>query len=111
MKMYDKKKKAIRICSRFRDFDGDVEKWKISFYELWRLEMTWSFAYRITVEESRASGVFVSLLIREVYKDNLIETMTGLGYGNIISYEEDIGEVDAYEHDELEDIVELVLEY
>ena len=110
-KVYDRKEKAIYVTSKLEDFDGDVQKWKDAFYELWRYQMTYSFAYKIEVKESGGSyferKVFVDLLVRENYKDNVIDLMKTLGYQNINISEETIGIIDGYEHDilDLHDII------
>ena len=72
--------------------------------------MTWSFAHKIEVRDSR-KGVFLDMLIKPAYRKQLLETMEDLGYKKISENTEFIGEVFALEHDELEDITELVLEY
>ena len=107
---YDEKINATNVRAYYRDFDGELSKWKDSFYTLWRYQLTWDFAYRIDLKETK-NGVYVDMLIRNSYKKNVLETMEDLGYRSV--YEDDvfIGEVWAYEHDELEGIEALVLDY
>ena len=109
-KMYDEKKSAIRVTARYEDFEGDIAKWKDSFYTVWRYQLTWSFAYRIDLRESR-KGVFIDLLVKPAYRKNVIEMLEDLGYRNVAENTEFIGEVWALEHKGLEDISELVLDY
>lgn len=109
-KVYDEKESAVRVIAHYSDFDGDLTKWKDSFYLLWRLQMTWGFAYSIEVNESRSRGVFVDLLIKPCYKDNLLGTMAEWGYENITTDSAYVGVVWAYEHDELDDIEALIID-
>ena len=95
-------KDAIRIEARYEDFDGNLDKWKDSFYQLWRLQLTWGFAHRITLNETKR-GVFVCLLVKPVFRDNAVETMDGFGYKNIRTYHENIGEIE-YPSDKLLDL-------
>lgn len=59
---------AYRFTARFEDFDGDVQAWKDAFYEVWRHQLTYNFAYEIELRENR-SGVFLSMLVRESFKE------------------------------------------
>ena len=107
-KVYDEKKPALRIVAHYENFDGGIERWKDSFYILWRYQLTWDFAYRIDVRESRKRGVYVDLLIQPAYKDTLLETMDDLGYKDIQTDETFVGLIDAYD---IGDIEELILDY
>lgn len=113
-KIYDRTAEAIRITSRLDDFDGDVAKWKDAFYELWRYQMTWSFAYKIEVIESGGSyfdrKVFVELVVKEAYKTNALDLMETLGYRNVKTEDIKVGIVNEYKHD-LDDIYELILDF
>ena len=106
----DETKKELRVIASFKDFDGDVQKWKNAFYELWRLQMTWSFAYSIEVNESAKGGVFVCLVIRHSYEKQLGEFMDDLGYRNIQTVDTNVGIMSAY-WDELREVEELYYEY
>ena len=99
MKLDVTKEKAIRITAKLDDFDGDSIKWRNSFYMLFRYQMTWDFAYEITVRESRRSGVFVDMLIKPAYRENILETMDDLGYKKANVSEENVGIVDNYDAD------------
>ena len=110
-KSYDEKKKAVYITASLNDFDGDVPKWKEAFYELWRYQMTWDYAWQITVNESRSDGVYVRIIASPAYKKNLVDLMEYIGYRNITVADTFIGEVSAFDRTELEDIELLVLEY
>ena len=107
-KVWDEKKPALRIVAHYENFDGQLDKWKDSLYILWRYQMTWDFAYRIDVRESRSRGVYVDLLIKPTYKEEVLETMDDLGYKGIITDETFVGIIDAYGIDEVE---ELILDY
>ena len=109
-KVYDEKATAVRVIAHLEDFDGDVNDWKINFYELWRYQMTWGFAFEISVGESRQNGVFVDLLVKKPYKKNILETMQELGYRNITHYDETVGIVYGYEHEDLDNIWYLYLD-
>ena len=93
MKEEIKVRDAVRIEASYEDFNGNLDKWKDSFYQLWRLQLTWGFAHRITLNETK-HGVFVSLLVRPAYRDNAVETMDGFGYKNIKTYHENIGVIE-----------------
>lgn len=82
---------AVRVISYYSDFNGDVGAWKLAFYELWRYQMTWSFAYEIAVNESRKNGIYVDLLVKPGYRDSIIETMDSIGYGKIATYADHVG--------------------
>ena len=85
---------AVRITAHFKDFAGTVSEWKDAIYELFRWDMTWSFAHKIDVIESRSNGVFVSLSIKPKFEKPLLETMEDLGFRNIICVHEDIGAIE-----------------
>lgn len=87
------KENALRVVAEMNDFEGDVDKWKTAFYEMWRWQMTWSFAYEIAVREGRKSGVFIDMLIRPAYRTSVLGTMEDLGYRNIRVYEDPVGVV------------------
>ena len=107
----DRKEPAVRICAWYEDFDGNIEDWRDAFYNVWRWQLTYDFAYRIDLRESRRKGVFVDLLIRPAYKQQVIETMDDLGYKNINTESVHVGIVYGYETPEVEDIEELVIDY
>jgi len=78
------KRKAIRLVACLNDFEGGgLNKWRDSFYELWRYQMVWNFAYHIEVASSRKSGVYVCIDVRQGYKQNALELMNELGYRRI----------------------------
>ena len=82
-KAYFEKEKAFKIRAGLEDFDGDVDKWKWAFYELWREQMTWDFAYSINVYERSDKSVDVEIICRPAYKLPLLNTMKALGYRNV----------------------------
>ncbi len=103
---------AVRIESDLQNFDGDVKKWRESFYMLWRYQMTWDFAYSIRVAERRESGVYVSLLIKEAFLSQVKELLNNLGYGATTEWKEHVGIVQTYELEtsEAEDMFEVFAE-
>lgn len=109
-KMYDEKVTAYRMTAKYSDFDGDLQEWKDAFYELWRMEMTWSCTHDIMVTEGQ-NGVFVSLLVRKAYKENVESFMESKGYRNIQVWEEYVGIVYPYDYPDLEDIEMLEFDY
>lgn len=82
---------VTRVMAFFSNFDGDVAKWRDSFYEIWRYQMTYSFAYELTVHETSDKDICVDMLIKDAYKDNVKDMMEDLGYKNIDFWPEHIG--------------------
>ena len=109
-KVYDERVKAVNVWAGLNDFDGSVDEWKMKFYELWRYQMTFSFAYEIDVHEVSSGDVIVDLIVKSEFKQNILDTMESLGYRNIHTDDEYIGIVYAFEHDELDDIWHLYLD-
>lgn len=110
------KEEAYRVIAHYSEFDPkmfnsdckDEDKlscWKFAFYELWRYQMTWSMAYEIAVRESRKNGVFVDVLVKPSFKDNLVETMKGLGFTDVDSYKSSVGVVASHEAPDLVDTI------
>lgn len=89
---------AVRVKLYLKNFD-ESKDWKTAFYELWRYQMTWDFAYEIKVCEARNDGVYVSMLIRKAYMKNVIDVMEELGYGNLNTDTEHVGIVETYDID------------
>lgn len=94
---------AIRIRSWYKDFDGDINKWKMAFYELWRYQLTFDFAFDIEVRETRKEGVYVSLSVNPSYADVLINTMTDLGFNEITTESETVAEISGYDFEDCVD--------
>lgn len=88
---------AIRLQASFEDFKGTLLEWKEAWYFLWRLEMTFGFAHELKLREGRERGVYVDMLIKPAYKDNVQAHMKDLGYENIQSRNERVGKVDMCE--------------
>lgn len=88
------KEKAYRFTASFEKFDGEVEKWKQAFYEVWRHQLTYRFAYEIELRENR-DGVYLSMLVKEDFKEKA-EGLSQLGYIFNIS-EETAGIVNDYD--------------
>ena len=92
MKIYTEK--AYRFTATFESFDGNGETWRNAFYEVWRHQLTYNFAYEIELRENR-SGVFLSMLVRESFKEQA-EGLSELGYQFSID-EETAGVINDYE--------------
>lgn len=112
------KKKVTIVTSHYKDFDktgGSMlmwncedksTAWKLAFYELWRLQMTWHFSYHLGVGESEG-GVFVKAVCKEAYIGNLVETMEGVGFRNIKQSEGNVGLIDCLEIPDDVDMVDI----
>lgn len=87
-------KEAVFVTAHLNDFDGDVQKWKNAVYELFRYDMTYGFAYKIDVIESRSNGVFVSITAKPTFESPLLETMNTLGFCNVRAQHESIGSIE-----------------
>ena len=87
-------KDSVLVVSHLKDFVGTTAEWKNAIYELFRYDMTWSFANKIDLIDSRSSGVFVRINCRPAYEDQLLETMQDLGFRNITHTHEDIGAIE-----------------
>lgn len=85
---------AISVTATLNDFNGTVQEWKIAFYELWRYQMTWHFAHKISVHDSRGSGVYVCVLCKPAYEKNIVDTMESIGFRNVKVQHEDIGTIE-----------------
>lgn len=111
MRICDEKKTALRINAWFEDFEGNLDKWKESFYTIWRYQLTWDFAYSIVLRETRKKGVYVSMLINPTYKSSTLDMMYDLGYRELTIEEEPVGFVSGYDHKELHDMEQLIIDY
>lgn len=98
------KEKAILVEANDKDFDGDIERWRFSFYNIWRYQMTWDYAYRITVEERRR-GVIVRLIIKPAFKDDVLRMMEDLGYQNVTTEDVNVALISSYDLDWAEDTI------
>lgn len=88
---------AVLITSHWKDFKGELQDWRNAIYDLFRWDMTYSYAHKIDVIESRKNGVFVSLRIKPKFEGSIIGTMEDLGFGGIESTHEDIGTIECTE--------------
>ena len=88
---------CVHITSTLEDFDGDVQKWKNAVYDMFRWDMTYSFAHKIDLIDSRSSGVFILIIAKPSYEKNIIETMEDNGFRNIKSHHEYIGSIECTE--------------
>jgi hypothetical protein len=88
------KEKAFRFKAKFEEFSGDLAKWRDAFYEVWRHQLTYSFAYEIELRENNA-GVYLSMLVRESFKEQA-KGLEELGYHFTIT-EETAGVINDYD--------------
>lgn len=88
------KQDAVRITTHLDDFAGTTDGWKNAVYEMFRWNMTWSFAHWIEVLESRIGGVYLTMMIKPSYEKVLVETMEGLGFRIFTIGHEDIGVIE-----------------
>ncbi len=100
---------AISIMAYLNSFDGDVEKWKDSFYQVWRYQLSWSFAYDIQLEESRRSGVFLRMVIKPEKKSNVLDVLESLGYRNVQVDPENIGVIEYVSDEFLDQFIDVVV--
>ncbi len=98
---------AVRLEAYFEDFKGSVDDWKIAFYEVWRYQMYYTFAYSITVEEKNDSSVYMSLLVKKAYLKNAKMLLKDIGCRNVQEQEEHIGLVQLYyvDDDKLHEVI------
>ena len=108
-RIFDETEKAIRVTASYEKFDGDLAKWKESFYTIWRYQLTWSFAYEVNLNESRR-GVFVDLLIKPAYRKNVEDMMDDLGYKEVQYDDERVGVIYRYDNDIPDDIDHIIAE-
>lgn len=99
------KRKAIKMVAYLNDFDADLNKWRNSFYEIWRYQMTFGFAYRIQLQESRAKGVYIVLDVKLGYKQNALDMLDNLGYQRVQTFDIKCGVFDELELDDDIDFV------
>ena len=85
---------SVSIVAHYKDFDGNLQKWKDAIYDLFRWDMTWSFAHKIDLIDSRQNGVFVSMSIKPSFERSVVETMEDLGFREIKATHEDIGAIE-----------------
>lgn len=107
MKTYDEKRKAFYITAGITDFEGTVTDWKLAFYQLWRYQMTWNFAYLIDLHDLRDKGATVQLVVREAYVDNVLGLMEDLGYRNVYTTEASVGIIWSVDRKDCADVMNL----
>lgn len=88
---------GLYVTAYLDDFGGSVSEWKNAVYEIFRYNMTWSFAYQIDVRESRNYGVFVSMHCNPNYEKNILNMMEDLKFRNVRAEREDVAVVETYD--------------
>jgi len=85
---------AVRVTASLEAFDGDVQKWKLMVYEVFRYQMTWDFAHRIDLRDYRDGGVYIIILCKPAYEKNIINTMKDLGFADVKAEHENVGVIE-----------------
>lgn len=99
---YDEKEIAEYFYTKLEDFDGTVEQWKERFYDLWRWQMSYNFAYKINlIDHLQYGGVELQIWCKKQYSKSVREIMEDYGY-KIYQTAKNIGVL--YYDDDLEDI-------
>lgn len=113
---------AYKVIAKYEDFDksggsmimwnceNKSEAWKLAFYELWRYQMTWHMAYELEVIDGNSS-LFVSVLCKKAFIDNLLNTMEGLGFKDCQTYGCNVGVIDGYRLADANDVEYLYIDY
>lgn len=86
---------AVYVTASLEAFDGDVAKWKLMVYEVFRFQMTWHFAHRIDLYDYRNGGVYINLLCKPAYEKNVIDTMKDLGFVDVKAEHQKIGTIES----------------
>ena len=110
MTVYDRREEALEVKATFADFDGGLEKWKESFYQLWRYQLTWDFAFRFDLKENK-NGVYVDMLIELSFLESVLKTLEALGYRNVKITEESVGIISGFDHDELDGVADVFIDW
>ena len=92
---------AVRFIAHLKDFTptdeaNKVKEWKMKCYTIFQYQMTWSFAYSIDICESRTNGVYVYILSKKAFKDNVKDMPDDLGFKHEC-YDEKVGIIEEYE--------------
>ena len=95
-KLYVSAKKAYRVEAKFADFDGELSAWKETFYNMWRWQMTYDYAYSIKVDERRSSGVYFCAIIKTSFKDDVVDALETYGCKNVTVEDCLVASVDMY---------------
>lgn len=100
-------KEAVTIYAYWKDFDGDIQRWKNSIYDMFRWDMTYGYAHDILVYESNESGAYIRLIIKPPFTEPVLETMQELGFNNLRVTHDEIGTIECTDlpEDMLYDIV------
>ena len=93
MKKFDDMVKATKILTWYKDFDGDITEWQAAFYKVWRLQLTYDFAYKIELLETRSSGVYVCIYAKNYEDIDIPALLENIGYTNIETFHAFIGMV------------------
>ena len=89
-----KKVKTVQLTARFEKFDGDVEKWRKSFFELLSLKNTFGLFYELTIESTRDGKAYVVVVPHNPdTAESVIDTMESYGYRDIEKCDVNVGEV------------------
>lgn len=99
MKFYGEAEEALKIRAPYEDFNGGDQEWQLAFYQLWRYQLTFEFAYSLKVWEYSDNTLAVVMVVRPAYKNALLSTMQSLGYRNVKTEECKALEISPYDGD------------
>ena len=85
---------AVTIYAYWKDFDGDIQKWKNSIYEMFCWDMTCGYAHDILVYESNKCGVYIRLIIKPAFEDAVLGTMDSLGFKELKVTHDGVGAIE-----------------
>lgn len=99
MKLYGETAEALKIRAPYEDFNGGDQEWQLAFYQLWRYQLTFEFAYNIKVWEYSDNTLEVVMIIHPVYKESVLGLMQDLGYRNVKTEDCKALEISPYDGD------------
>lgn len=96
----DKKVKVVAITAYYKDFDGEVEKWRESYFHLLSWKNTWCIPYEMDIYSTSKHEPYLSIIIPSKQKERVLELLNDLGYREVKTCEVDMALIDAYDIDE-----------
>ena len=87
-------KEAVTIYAYRKDFDGDIQKWKNSIYEMFRWYMAYGYAHDILVYESNECVAYIRLIIKPPFEDSVLDTMDSLGFKELKVTHDEVGVIE-----------------
>ena len=96
----EERKKTVSLVSYYRDFKGDLDKWRRSYFDLLSWKNTFEFTYAMDIHSTGDHEAYLWMILRNpAQKEAVIEMLEDLQYSNVISHDVTVGEVycDDYE--------------